>query len=489
MRRLPHLALHRSFSASAVAPAAASSRVRGTRDLFAADVRARDAVVSAAAQVVAAYNCAPIETPILEQAALFERSLGDGSDVVQKEMFQLTSLGGERLAMRPEGTAAVMRALCQEHVQPQGRFWYHGPMFRYERPQSGRYRQVPPPAAMCRRRPSHSAQFNQLGVEFVGSDSVADDVEAIACAHSVLSSIGCTPPPRLLINSLGTPHDRARYRQHLAAHFAAHTCALSRDSVQRLQRGAVLRVLDSKDAADAAAISSAPCMSASLSRDSELRLQAVLHGLRLLRVPFTVDRRLVRGLDYYTSTAFEFVVGDGRACNAVLAGGRYDLGPQLQRASVPAIGWALGVDRFLALFPPSPAPPPRTVTVIAGPGSSAAAAAQSSAAAAAQSSAGADSAWPAERQAALLLCARLRQQGIPTVLDCDGSNLKKAMSRASKYAPPQLRARSRRSRHAAQARQRGVRNSRRRRAQARPGRRPLHAGAAQCRARAAAAAS
>jgi histidyl-tRNA synthetase len=209
---------------------------------------------------------------------------------------------------------------------------------------------------MCRRRPSHSAQFNQLGVEFVGSDSVADDVEAIACAHSVLSSIGCTPPPRLLINSLGTPNDRARYRQHLAAHFAAHTCALSRDSVQRLQRGAVLRVLDSKDAADAAAISSAPCMSASLSRDSELRLQAVLHGLRLLRVPFTVDRRLVRGLDYYTSTAFEFVVGDGRACNAVLAGGRYDLGPQLQRASVPAIGWALGVDRFLALLPPPPPP-------------------------------------------------------------------------------------------------------------------------------------
>jgi histidyl-tRNA synthetase len=142
MCRLVLVALHRSFSASAAAPAA--SRVRGTRDLFAADVRARDAVVCAAARVVAAYNCAPIETPILEQAALFERSLGDGSDVVQKEMFQLTSLGGERLAMRPEGTAAVMRALCQEHAQPQGRFWYHGPMFRYERPQSGRYRQVPP---------------------------------------------------------------------------------------------------------------------------------------------------------------------------------------------------------------------------------------------------------------------------------------------------------------------------------------------------------
>ena len=151
MRRLPHLALHRSFSASAVAPAAASSRVRGTRDLFAADVRARDAVVSAAAQVVAAYNCVPIETPILEQAALFERSLGDGSDVVQKEMFQLTSLGGERLAMRPEGTAAVLRALCQDRAQPHGRVWYHGPMFRYERPQSGRYRQVWPLPALQHR--------------------------------------------------------------------------------------------------------------------------------------------------------------------------------------------------------------------------------------------------------------------------------------------------------------------------------------------------
>jgi hypothetical protein len=137
----------RHFTASASSPLPASStpgftRVRGTRDLFDADVTARDAVIHAAARVVASYNCVPIETPILEQAALFERSLGDGSDVVQKEMFQLTSLGGERLAMRPEGTASVVRALCQKEGQPRGRVWYHGPMFRYERPQSGRYRQV-----------------------------------------------------------------------------------------------------------------------------------------------------------------------------------------------------------------------------------------------------------------------------------------------------------------------------------------------------------
>ncbi len=133
----------RQFSASSPSAAAADiTRVRGTRDLFDADVRSRERLVSAAARVVAAYGCSPIETPILEPAALFERSLGDGSDVVQKEMFQLTSLGGEQLAMRPEGTAAVVRALCQAHAQPHGRVWYHGPMFRYERPQSGRYRQV-----------------------------------------------------------------------------------------------------------------------------------------------------------------------------------------------------------------------------------------------------------------------------------------------------------------------------------------------------------
>jgi hypothetical protein len=144
-QRLPvqlYLPSFRPFSASANASAAGFTRVRGTRDLFDADVRARDAVVAAAARVVTAYNCLPIETPILEQAALFERSLGDGSDVVQKEMFQLTSLGGERLAMRPEGTASVIRALRQREGQPHGRVWYHGPMFRYERPQSGRYRQV-----------------------------------------------------------------------------------------------------------------------------------------------------------------------------------------------------------------------------------------------------------------------------------------------------------------------------------------------------------
>ena len=139
----------RPFSAATPAAAAtAITRVRGPRDLFDADVRARDRLVSAASRVVAAYGCSPIETPILEPAALFERSLGDGSDVVQKEMFQLTSLGGERLAMRPEGTAAVLRALCQDRAQPHGRVWYHGPMFRYERPQSGRYRQVWPLPAL-----------------------------------------------------------------------------------------------------------------------------------------------------------------------------------------------------------------------------------------------------------------------------------------------------------------------------------------------------
>jgi histidyl-tRNA synthetase len=277
-----------------------------------------------------------------------------------------------------------------------------------------------------------AAQFNQLGVEFVGSDSVTDDVEAIACAHAVLSSIGCTPPPRLLVNTLGTADDRARYRQLLAAHLTTNASSLSPDSLQRLQRGAVLRVLDSKHPADAAVISSAPCMSASLSRDSELRLQAVLQGLQLLGVPFTVDRRLVRGLDYYTSTAFEFVVGEGKACNAVLAGGRYDLAHALQArikgdassssnssSSLPAIGWALGVDRFLALFPALTRPPRRCVTVIAGPGSSAAAA-------------GTNSVWLAEQRAALLVCARLREQGHVAVLDCDGGNLKKAMARANK---------------------------------------------------------
>lgn len=282
-----------------------------------------------------------------------------------------------------------------------------------------------------------AVQFDQLGVEFLGSDSVADDVEAIACAHSVLSSIGCLPPPRLLINTLGTAHDRTQYRLHLSDHLTANAASLSPDSLQRLQRGAVLRVLDSKHAADAAVISSAPCMSASLSRDSEDRLQAVLHGLKLLGVPFTVDRRLVRGLDYYTSTAFEFVVGQGKACNAVLAGGRYDLGPLLYRGgksdasggvSLPAIGWALGVDRFLALFPSAPPPAPRTITVIAGPGTIATADVSVS------TSSAVDFVWHAEREAAVLLCARLREQGLATVLDCDGGNLKKAMARANKCA-------------------------------------------------------
>jgi histidyl-tRNA synthetase len=273
----------------------------------------------------------------------------------------------------------------------------------------------------------------------VGCDSVADDVEAIACAHAVLTSLcsSLSPAPqslpRLLINTLGTAHDRSCYRQLLAAHLSANAAALSPDSLQRVQRGAVLRVLDSKHPADAAVISSAPCMSSSLSRDSEDRLQAVLHGLALLRVPFTVDRRLVRGLDYYTSTAFEFVVGEGKACNAVLAGGRYDLGQVLQggarghasgSGSVPAIGWALGVDRFLALFPSPPPPPPPTVTVIAGPGSTAA-----------DSASPPDAVWNAERQAALLVCARLREQGLVTILDCEGANLKKAMARANKCDP------------------------------------------------------
>lgn len=317
--------------------------VRGTHDLLPDAMRAHRHVTKVAATVALTFGFEEIATPIFEFSEVFQRTLGDASDVVMKEMYTLTTKGGESITLRPENTAGVARACISNGLAGQGpaKFHYAGPMFRHERPQKGRQR-----------------QFHQTGIELLGAAQPLADIEVIACGAAVLKRLGLMDRVRLELNSLGDGESRTAYRAALLDYFTAHEHELSADSRARLQRNP-LRILDSKDDDDRDIVAGAPLFDDFMTREAQDFFATVRDGLVQLDIPFTVNPRLVRGLDYYCHTAFEFITDHLGAQGAVMAGGRYDgLVAALGGPDVPGVGWAAGVER-LAMLAAAPPPPLR----------------------------------------------------------------------------------------------------------------------------------
>ena len=275
-----------------------------------------------------------IRTPLLETTDLFCRGIGEATDVVGKEMYSFQDRGDRSCTLRPEGTASVVRAALQHGLLSQGaqKLWYAGPMFRYERPQAGRQR-----------------QFHQIGVEWLGVEKARSDVEVIALAWDLLASLG-VGGLQLELNSLGTTEDRRAYRNALVAWLEQRSEVLDPDSQARLRTNP-LRILDSKNNDTQALLMDAPTLADALSAASRERFAEVQRGLTALGIPFQLNPRLVRGLDYYSHTAFEITSDQLGAQATVCGGGRYDgLIGQLGGPSTPAIGWALGMERLLLVL-------------------------------------------------------------------------------------------------------------------------------------------
>lgn len=315
--------------------------VRGTKDFLADDSLKRRFVEDSARDVAARAGFAEIATPILEFTHVFARTLGDTSDIVTKEMYTFTDRSGESLTLRPENTAGIVRAFISNNLAQQVpvKVFYRGPMFRYERPQKGRLR-----------------QFHQIGVECLGAATPIADAEVIALAADVLASLGLKDGVTLEINTLGDAESRGAYRSVLVDYLSAHADALSADSRVRLQHNP-LRILDSKDPGDRAVVADAPSLEDHLSPAARAFFADVLAGLDALGLGYRVNRRLVRGLDYYCHTAFEFVTDALGAQGTVLAGGRYDeLVGQMGGPPTPGTGWAAGVERLMMLAEGGPQP-------------------------------------------------------------------------------------------------------------------------------------
>ena len=315
--------------------------VRGTRDLIGEDQRRHAHVIDTARRVAALYGFDEWTTPIFETTAVFARSLGDTSDVVTKEMYTFTDRGGDSVTLRPENTAGICRALVSNGLTqtlPQ-KVFYAGPMFRYERPQKGRYR-----------------QFHQIGAELIGPAEPLADAEVIAMGWNILQSLGFGSGDVLLeLNTLGDRESRDAYRAALVAHFAAHRDALSEDSRTRLERNP-LRILDSKEAQDAPFIAAAPVIFDHLTEAARGFYETIKRHLQAFGVPFRENPRIVRGLDYYSHTAFEFVTTALGSQGTVMAGGRYDgLVAEMGGPATPAVGWAAGVERLAMLLQAAPA--------------------------------------------------------------------------------------------------------------------------------------
>ena len=312
------------------------------------DTRRYRHVADVARDWAARYGCGEIATPIFEFTEVFQRTLGETSDVVTKEMYTFVDRGGDSITLRPEFTAGIMRAMISgglAHQMPM-RLFAAGPMFRYERPQKGRLR-----------------QFHQIDVEFLGIEDPGADVEVIALAADILDGLGVRDDTVLELNTLGDAASRDAYRDRLVAYFSDHIDALSENSRARLDRNP-LRILDSKDAGDRELVAGAPPMAESLNAASADFFAQVRDGLDRLGVAYTVNDRLVRGLDYYTHTAFEFTTTALGAQGAVIAGGRYDgLSVAMGGPPTPGIGWAGGIER-LAMLLAAPPPQPRPIALV-----------------------------------------------------------------------------------------------------------------------------
>jgi histidyl-tRNA synthetase len=308
--------------------------LRGMNDVLPADMPWWHFLEATAREVLDAYGYQEVRLPLLEQTALFKRAIGEYTDIVEKEMFTFADRDGDSLTLRPEATASLVRAAITNGMlhNQRHRLWTAGPMFRGERPQKGRYR-----------------QFHQIDVEAYGFAGPDIDAELILLSARLWQRLGISRV-RLELNSLGTPESRRVYREKLIEYFSAHHELLDEDSRRRLH-GNPLRILDSKNPALAECIAGAPSLADSLSNECRAHFDGLQQALTDGGIAFTVNPRLVRGLDYYSRTVFEWVTDALGSQNAVCSGGRYDgLIPLLGGEPTPAIGWALGEERIVLLM-------------------------------------------------------------------------------------------------------------------------------------------
>ncbi|HET9637809.1 MAG TPA: histidine--tRNA ligase [Allosphingosinicella sp.] len=316
-------------------------RIRGTQDIWGEDADRFQTVVAAFERVRRLYGFGRVEMPVFESTAVFARSIGETTDIVSKEMYSFEDRGGDSLTLRPEFTAGICRAYLSEGWQQHAplKIATHGPAFRYERPQKGRYR-----------------QFHQLDAEIIGAGEPAADVEIIAMGAQLLAELGIGERVDLKLNTLGDPATRDSWRKALVDYFQGHRNDLSTESRARLEKNP-LRILDSKEHQDWPIVDSSPVVDDYLTPEASDYFGKVTAGLDSAGIVWTRDPRLVRGLDYYRHTAFEFVTEDLGAQSAVIAGGRYDgLIESLGGLHTPAVGWAAGIER-LGMLIEAPAKP------------------------------------------------------------------------------------------------------------------------------------
>lgn len=309
--------------------------IRGMNDCLPQDTPVWQYVEQMIRQTVNSYGYDEIRFPIVEMTELFKRSIGEVTDIVEKEMYTFADRNGDSLTLRPEGTACCVRAGIQNGLlyNQEQRLWYMGPMFRHERPQKGRYR-----------------QFHQFGLEVFGMQGPDIDAEVILVSARLWQQLGLTPYVRLELNSLGSNEARAAYRDKLVAYLEQHKELLDEDSQRRLYSNP-LRVLDSKNPAMADMLAGAPQLLDHLDEDSKLHFAGLQARLQAAGIEFTINPRLVRGLDYYNKTVFEWVTTNLGSQGTVCAGGRYDgLVEQLGGKATPAVGFGLGLERLVLLL-------------------------------------------------------------------------------------------------------------------------------------------
>lgn len=308
---------------------------RGTQDSLPVECNLLRYVEETAFKIVSRYGFGEISTPIFENTEVFARTLGNTSDIVTKEMYTFKDRGKDSVTLRPEGTAGVARAIISNGLIQDLpiKLFYRGPMFRYERPQKGRRR-----------------QFQQVGIEIIGASEPQADIETISLGHHLLRELGLSSKTTLEINTLGDPGSRAAYREKLVNYLSNYKANLSEDSLVRLTQNP-LRILDSKSQKDQEILTEAPLLKNSLNDQSKKFFDEILSGLDQLSIKYKINDRLVRGLDYYTHTAFEFTSTALGAQNTVLAGGRYDgLINKMGGPEISGIGWAAGVERLILLL-------------------------------------------------------------------------------------------------------------------------------------------
>lgn len=325
--------------------------IRGTQDIFGADAEAFAHVVETFERVRKLYRFRRAEMPVFEKTPVFSRSLGETTDVVSKEMYSFEDRGGESLTLRPEFTAGLARAYLTNGWKQYApvKLATHGPVFRYERPQKGRYR-----------------QFHQIDAEVIGAAEPMVDVELLVMADQLLKELGIADGVTLQLNTLGDAASREAWRAALVSYFRDHRDQLSEDSQDRLERNP-LRILDSKDPRDKPFTADAPKIDEFLSAEAQDFFGQVTQGLEAASVDFVRAPALVRGLDYYRHTAFEFVTDQLGAQGTVLAGGRYDgLIEALGGPATPAVGWAAGIERLAMLVADGgKAPAPQLTCILA----------------------------------------------------------------------------------------------------------------------------